>query len=248
MCFGRIWESLCSWFILITACGAPSPRRTHASSRKLARTRKFEFVLGSEDVAAIADQNGWNLEDAGRRLRYEFFQRLVEEGRATRIAVAHTADDQAETVLAHIMRGTGPAGLGGYSSGDWPGSAAASWSSAAKNFALICERLAKHGARTRRTRTCRARARGFGSNCCRCCNVISLRKSWTGCPILRGSPGRKRHSGARLWRIASGLWCGPRMEFFRLRPAICSRLSVHRSPRRQVLCHPAQICRISSGP
>ena len=80
---------------------------------ELARTRKFEFVIGSDDVAAIAEQNGWNLEDAGRRLRYGFFQRLVEEGRATRIAVAHTADDQAETVLAHIMRGTGPAGLAG---------------------------------------------------------------------------------------------------------------------------------------
>jgi tRNA(Ile)-lysidine synthase len=80
---------------------------------ELARTRKFEFVIDSENVAAIAEQNGWNLEDAGRRLRYAFFQRLVGEGRATRIAVAHTADDQAETVLAHIMRGTGPAGLAG---------------------------------------------------------------------------------------------------------------------------------------
>ena len=80
---------------------------------ELARTRNSEFVLGSEDVATIADQNGWNLEDAGRRQRYAFFQQLVEAGRATRIAVAHTADDQAETVLAHILRGTGPAGLGG---------------------------------------------------------------------------------------------------------------------------------------
>jgi tRNA(Ile)-lysidine synthase len=80
---------------------------------ELARTRGIGFVIGGEDVAAIANQNGWNLEDAGRRLRYEFFRRLVEEGCATRVAVAHTADDQAETVLAHIMRGTGPAGLAG---------------------------------------------------------------------------------------------------------------------------------------
>ena len=80
---------------------------------ELARTREIELVIEGEDVAAIADQNGWNLEDAGRRLRYAFFQRLIDEGRATRIAVAHTADDQAETVLAHIMRGTGPAGLAG---------------------------------------------------------------------------------------------------------------------------------------
>ncbi len=80
---------------------------------EVARTHKFEFILGGEGVAKIASQNGWNLEDAGRRLRYVFFRRLVEDGRATRIAVAHTADDQAETVLAHILRGTGPAGLGG---------------------------------------------------------------------------------------------------------------------------------------
>ena len=80
---------------------------------ELSRERGIEFVLGRDDVAAVAAQNGWNLEDAGRRLRYEFFRRLIEEGRVTRVAVAHSADDQAETVLAHIMRGTGPSGLAG---------------------------------------------------------------------------------------------------------------------------------------
>ena len=48
-----------------------------------------------------------------RQLRYAFFEHIVADGRATRIAVAHTADDQAETVLAHIIRGTGLTGLGG---------------------------------------------------------------------------------------------------------------------------------------
>jgi len=79
----------------------------------LARAGGLEFVLAREDVAAIARQHGWNLEDAGRRLRYAFFERIAEEGRATRIAVAHTADDQAETVLAHMFRGAGIAGLAG---------------------------------------------------------------------------------------------------------------------------------------
>lgn len=79
----------------------------------LARNQELPFVLDREDVAAAAKRNKWNLEDAARRLRYAFFERLIREGQATRIAVAHTADDQAETVLAHLIRGTGPTGLGG---------------------------------------------------------------------------------------------------------------------------------------
>jgi len=80
---------------------------------ELARSRGIEFVIDREDVAAVAAKNKWNLEDAARRLRYAFFERVVQEGRGTKIAVAHTADDQAETVLAHLLRGTGPTGLAG---------------------------------------------------------------------------------------------------------------------------------------
>src|SRR6202046_2212211 len=79
----------------------------------LAHDSGLEFVTTREDVAAEAARHGWNLEDAGRRLRYTFFERVGAEGQATRIAVAHTAQDQAETVLAHLIRGTGPAGLAG---------------------------------------------------------------------------------------------------------------------------------------
>jgi tRNA(Ile)-lysidine synthase len=79
----------------------------------LAHDSGLEFVTTREDVAAEAARHGWNLEDAGRRLRYTFFERVCAEGQATRIAVAHTAQDQAETVLAHLIRGTGPAGLAG---------------------------------------------------------------------------------------------------------------------------------------
>lgn len=79
----------------------------------LAQSHGFDFNLERMDVAGEAQRNGWNLEDAARRLRYGFFHRLIEDGRVTRIAVAHTADDQAETVLSHMLRGTGPAGLGG---------------------------------------------------------------------------------------------------------------------------------------
>ena len=80
---------------------------------RLAAIHGLEFHAESVDVAARAKREKANLEDAGRRARYEFFARLVAEGKVDRVAVAHTADDQAETVLAHILRGTGLAGLGG---------------------------------------------------------------------------------------------------------------------------------------
>ena len=81
--------------------------------RELAQRSRHDFILERQDVAAAAREHGWNLEDGSRRLRYGFFQRLVTQGRATRVAVAHTADDQAETLIAHLVRGTGPTGLAG---------------------------------------------------------------------------------------------------------------------------------------
>jgi tRNA(Ile)-lysidine synthase len=77
----------------------------------LARASGLEFVIAREDVRAAAVHGGWNMEEAARRLRYGFFDSVLANQEVTRIAVAHTADDQAETVLGHIMRGTGLTGL-----------------------------------------------------------------------------------------------------------------------------------------
>lgn len=79
----------------------------------LAAHHGLEFFAGRESIAAKAKRERANLEDAARRARYAFFDQLVQEGRVSRVAVAQTADDQAETVLAHMMRGTGLAGLAG---------------------------------------------------------------------------------------------------------------------------------------
>ena len=79
---------------------------------KLAAKHGLEFHSASVDVAKKAKKERANLEDAARRARYDYFRSLAESGACKRIVVAHTADDQAETVLAHLLRGTGLAGLG----------------------------------------------------------------------------------------------------------------------------------------
>ncbi|MDO5110832.1 MAG: tRNA lysidine(34) synthetase TilS [Clostridia bacterium] len=65
------------------------------------------------DVPAIAKARGWTLEQAGREERYAFLHRAKEKAGAQRVAVAHHMDDQAESILLHLTRGTGLAGLVG---------------------------------------------------------------------------------------------------------------------------------------
>jgi tRNA(Ile)-lysidine synthase len=81
--------------------------------KALAEEFHLEFESGRADVAGEARLHGWNLEDAARRMRYRFFASVAEAHGLSRVAVAHTADDQAETVLSHLLRGTGLTGLAG---------------------------------------------------------------------------------------------------------------------------------------
>ena len=65
------------------------------------------------DVAALAARSGQTLEEAGRTARYEIFRQQRMEQGADRIAVAHNRNDQAETVLLNLSRGSGVRGMGG---------------------------------------------------------------------------------------------------------------------------------------
>lgn len=81
--------------------------------KALAEEFHLDFESGRADVAGEARLRGWNVEDAARRLRYQFFTSVAESRGLNRVAVAHTANDQAETVLSHLLRGTGLTGLAG---------------------------------------------------------------------------------------------------------------------------------------
>lgn len=71
------------------------------------------LYVGSGDVSAEAERTGRGIEETARNLRYGFFFRIAGEARIDRVATAHTADDNLETVLMRIVRGTGLRGLCG---------------------------------------------------------------------------------------------------------------------------------------
>jgi len=79
---------------------------------KLARQHGLELAVRDAPVAGRhISKIRSGIEAAARELRHGFFRQLAREGRATKIATAHTLDDQAETVLLRIFRGTGIRGL-----------------------------------------------------------------------------------------------------------------------------------------
>jgi len=81
--------------------------------RELAAAAGCPFYAASRDVAAYARDRGMNLEEAGRELRYDFLEKTAAAAGAHKIATAHTQDDQAETFLMRLLRGSGRSGLGG---------------------------------------------------------------------------------------------------------------------------------------
>lgn len=78
-----------------------------------ARQMGHEFAGGGGDVAALAASEKLSIEAAARKARYQFLFDLAEKNKAQAVAVGHNADDQVETLLMHLLRGSGLNGIAG---------------------------------------------------------------------------------------------------------------------------------------
>lgn len=77
------------------------------------KSREIVCITKRENVEELAKIQKIGTEEAGRKLRYAFFEEVAKEVKANKIATAHNANDNAETILMNIMRGTGTSGLKG---------------------------------------------------------------------------------------------------------------------------------------
>ena len=71
------------------------------------------FFVKRVDVKKIAENNKQGTEEAGRKVRYDFFEEIFQKENATKIAIAHNKNDKIETIIMNIFRGSGISGLRG---------------------------------------------------------------------------------------------------------------------------------------
>ena len=84
-----------------------------AFCRDLAARLGIAAFMSTANVPALSAQENASLEVSGRHARQRFFSEIVQSGKTDRVAIAHTRDDQAETVLLRLTRGAGAQGLAG---------------------------------------------------------------------------------------------------------------------------------------
>lgn len=90
-----------------------SARRDQDYCEDFCRSRGIPYTAVCADVPGRAREENVSTEEAGRRARYEIFEEYIRTGKADLVALAHHQNDQAETMLFHLMRGTGYRGLRG---------------------------------------------------------------------------------------------------------------------------------------
>ena len=73
----------------------------------------IKLFINHSDVISIAKETKRGLEETGRKIRYDFFEEIAQKENIDKIVVAHNKNDNAETVIMNVLRGSGLAGLKG---------------------------------------------------------------------------------------------------------------------------------------
>ena len=114
-----LWNGRERWSLRLTVAHLNHQLRHQASDEDAAFVAQLSASLGlpciieTADIPAYCKQRRCSLETGAREVRYAFLDRVAQTCGASRIATGHTADDQAETVLMRLVRGSGAGGLSG---------------------------------------------------------------------------------------------------------------------------------------
>lgn len=81
--------------------------------KEYCENHNIKIYIKKENVIELAKKDKIGLEEEGRKVRYNFFNEVLEKTKANKIAIAHNMNDKAETVLMNIIRGSGALGLKG---------------------------------------------------------------------------------------------------------------------------------------
>lgn len=81
--------------------------------KKYCNENNIELYIKHAKVQEIANENKEGLEETGRKIRYDFFEKIMKDTDSNKIAIAHNSNDNAETVIMNLLRGSGISGLKG---------------------------------------------------------------------------------------------------------------------------------------
>lgn len=77
------------------------------------KEHNIELFVKRAEIQKIANENKTGLEETGRKIRYDFFEEVANKTGSNKIAIAHNSNDNAETIIMNVLRGSGISGLKG---------------------------------------------------------------------------------------------------------------------------------------
>lgn len=89
--------------------------RDEEFARSFCENNGIEFYVKREDVNSLAKELKMSSEEAGRKVRYDFFNEVLQSVSGSKIALAHNLNDNGETIIMRLLRGTSLSGMGGIS-------------------------------------------------------------------------------------------------------------------------------------